>query len=148
MTIQDVAEASAVNLEAQCFDPDDRFVDPYDVLELCSSLVSLVDLDPDFSWAAQRKREWIPGAQAIQFAHFSVKEFVLSERTQSMIPQSLRIDSTTSQHSIEELCLLYILDFNGGKRARFVDCKLPMIAYAILHWRTHMKAVSPENLGT
>src|SRR3954452_24343820 len=44
MTIQEVAEATAVNLETQRFDPDERFASAYDLLEFCSSLVSLSEL--------------------------------------------------------------------------------------------------------
>jgi hypothetical protein len=47
MTIQEVAEATAVDLEAHIFSEDERFGDAYDMLALCSSLVSLVDVGVD-----------------------------------------------------------------------------------------------------
>ncbi|KAH8744585.1 hypothetical protein BGZ57DRAFT_936511 [Hyaloscypha finlandica] len=44
MTIQEVAEATAVDLEEQSLTTDNRFGDPFDLLEVCSSLVSLTDI--------------------------------------------------------------------------------------------------------
>jgi hypothetical protein len=41
MTIKEVAEATAVDLETQTFSSDERFGDAYDILDLRSSLVSL-----------------------------------------------------------------------------------------------------------
>jgi hypothetical protein len=47
MTLQEVAEATTVNLEKQVFDIDDRFPDPYDLLAVCSSLVSVSPISQD-----------------------------------------------------------------------------------------------------
>jgi hypothetical protein len=151
MTIQEVTEATAVDLEARSFDPDDRFPDPYDLLELCSSLVSLVDLSSDSgsAWRKERGRlvfQWSPEVKVLQFAHFSVKEYILSDRAQRVIPLSLRFDQPVSQRQITEMCLIYMLDFNGGKRASSIDHDaFPLLAYAALHWTTHMAAVSADN---
>lgn len=70
MTIQEVTEATAVDLEARSFDPDDRFPDPYDLLELCSSLVSLVDLGSDSGSALRKERghsrlQWPPEVKVL-----------------------------------------------------------------------------------
>jgi len=150
MTIQEIAEATAVNLETQCFDPNDRFPDPFAILEVCSSLVSLAKLDSQSkSTVGAKDPDWVPGTQILHFAHFSVKEFILSERAQVMISPSLRIDRIASQERITELCLLYMLDLNGGERAvRINHAAFPMFRYAALHWRKHMAAVSSRNAGT
>jgi hypothetical protein len=48
------------------FDPDLRPVDAEEaVLSACSSLISIVNVD---------------GSQVVQFSHFSVKEFLISDR--------------------------------------------------------------------
>lgn len=41
LTLDEVAEAIAVNCDDECFDPEDRLPDQYDILEICSSLVTL-----------------------------------------------------------------------------------------------------------
>lgn len=41
MTIYEVAEAVVVDCEEEEFDPEYRLPDPYDIIEICSSLVTL-----------------------------------------------------------------------------------------------------------
>jgi hypothetical protein len=41
LTIDEVAEAVAVDCENETFDPEQRLRDRYDILEICSSLVTL-----------------------------------------------------------------------------------------------------------
>ena len=93
MTVQEVAEATAVNLETQAFSVDERFPDPNDLLELCSSLVSLTDLGSDSGWALKREQSfkytWPEDTKIVQFAHFSVKEYLLSQRAREVIRPDL-----------------------------------------------------------
>jgi ankyrin repeat protein len=150
MSIQEVAEATAVSLETQCFTPEERFPDPYNLLEFCSSLVSLVS--PGDAWSDWR-REGIfrfsqPPAdvQVLQFAHFSVKEYLLSDRTQKSIPCALRINEHLSHSHIAQTSLLYLLDFNNGKRVSQFDHKeFPFLEYSALHWTTHLSVMDPSD---
>lgn len=41
LSLEEVAEAIAVDCENETFDLDDRLRDPYDILDICSSLVML-----------------------------------------------------------------------------------------------------------
>lgn len=151
MTIQEIAEATAINLQEQKFDIEDRFPDPYDVLELCSSIVSLVDLGSNSGAALLIERgpsasQWMGATKIIQFAHFTVKEFILSERAYQKIPPTLQIVQEVSHKEITELCLVYLLDFNGGKRADKTDHDaFPLLAYSALHWTTHMAHITSKN---
>jgi ankyrin repeat protein len=154
MTIQEVSEATAVNLEEQKFSIEDRFPDAYDLLEFCSSLVSLSELsnDPEF----QIRREGIyrygqmpPDVRILQFAHFSVKEYILSDRTQKTIPPYLLINEALSHSYITQACLIYLLDFNNGERAsRFDHEEFPFLAYAALYWTTHLSSMTEIERGS
>ncbi|KAG8752573.1 hypothetical protein FRC14_006936 [Serendipita sp. 396] len=146
MTIQEVAEATAVNVENRSFSVDERFSDPYDILELCSSLVSLSDLGPASTSIVRQERRgvfnWGPEIKIIQFAHFSVKEYILSERAQTTIPAILRINPSMSHQYITELALIYLLDFNNGKATiRFNHQKYPLLTYAALYWMEHLASM-------
>ncbi|KAG8851937.1 hypothetical protein FRB91_007150 [Serendipita sp. 411] len=146
MTIQEVAEATAVNIENRLFSTEERFSDPYDMLELCSSLVSLSDLDETSKSVMRRERtnmfNWGPEIKVIQFAHFSVKEYILSERAQMTIPTTLRINPSMSHQYITELSLIYLLDFNDGKPAIIFDHeKYPLLTYAGLYWMKHLSSM-------
>jgi len=147
MTIQEVAEATAVDLEAQKFSAEERFPDPYDILELCSSLVSLSEPSSDPTSDLKKERgfssiPWAPDVKMLQFAHFSVKEYILSERAQKAMATKLHIEESVCQRQITEMCLIYLLDFNGSQRAsNFNHDEFPLLAYSSLHWITHMRAV-------
>jgi hypothetical protein len=41
LTIEEIAEAIGVDCENESFDPENRLRDPLDILEICSSLISL-----------------------------------------------------------------------------------------------------------
>ncbi|KAG8820239.1 hypothetical protein FRC17_010213 [Serendipita sp. 399] len=150
MTIQEVAEATAVNLESRTFSTDERFPDPYDILELCSSLVSLADLGSDSASGFTKERRytynWPPEVKIIQFAHFSVKEYILSERARKGVSASLITTPSKSCLHITEICLIYLLDFNGGKATTDFDHnEYPLLAYAALHWMTHMGSMEDSD---
>jgi hypothetical protein len=66
MTIQEVAEATAVDLEEQPFTTDNQFGDPFDLLEVCSSLVSLTD---------------VPGGTSSQLRYEDMYQYTPTPRT-------------------------------------------------------------------
>ena len=103
MTIQEVAEATAVDLEAQSFSLDERFGDPYDMLALCSSLVSLTEVGTDSILNKERGYQfnWGKDLKIVQFAHFSVKEYILSEAACESIPDCLHINEALSQKVLD-----------------------------------------------
>src|SRR2546421_1290710 len=60
LTLDEVAEALAVRIGTFTIDPDDRLMDPRDILTVCSSLVTTT-YDEKFN-------------ETIRLAHYSVKE--------------------------------------------------------------------------
>ena len=148
MTIQEVAEATAVNLNTGIFSEDERFGDAYDMLALCSSLVSLTDVGADAVLKREKKYQlnWDKDIKIVHFAHFSVKEYILSDRAQKYMPESLFINESLSQKSLTEMCLIYLLDFNNGELATEVNHnEFPFLAYAALHWTSHLTLVSEND---
>src|SRR3954453_22735017 len=73
MTIQEVAEATAVDLDEQSFTIENRFGDPLDLLEICSSLVSITAATSHLSYldSVHRYSPVHREQKIIQFAHFS-----------------------------------------------------------------------------
>jgi ankyrin repeat protein len=148
MTIQEIAEATAVDLESQSFSANDRFGHGYDILDLCSSLVSLADLSADSILKSEMRYRfnWDEDIKTLQFAHFSVKEFILSDVARESLPETLHINEALSRSYLTEMCLIYLLDFNGGKRASKIDHReFPFLGYAALHWTTHLTLVSNDD---
>ena len=80
----------------------------------------------------------------MQFAHFSVKEYILSDIARKSMPEIFYINETLCQKYLTTLCLVYLLDFNRGDRVANIDHnEFPFLGYAALNWTTHL-ALVPE----
>ncbi|CZR69571.1 uncharacterized protein PAC_19471 [Phialocephala subalpina] len=147
MSIEEVAEATAINLKSQKFDPEDRFLEPNIILKLCSSLVTLT---------TQKRRDSI-GQMAVvkvlQFSHYTVKSYILSDRAKSRLRPEYCISPSVSHESITQMCLVYLLEFNGGEFTEsFNHAEYPFLLYAAKNWTIHWSEIdkgeqdSVENL--
>jgi hypothetical protein len=111
MAIKEVAEAITVDFDAEdgpIFTPIKRYTDPRDVLVRCSSLVSESEgkccrLNPTF------KSLLTVMTGTIKLSHFSVKEYLLSDR----IEKNFRISEKSSHSKISEISVAYLLQFDS-----------------------------------
>ena len=93
------------------------------VLSTCSSLISIVD-DKD--------------SQIVQFSHFSVKEFLMSDRLISSLGDfsQYQILPRPAHTILAQACLGCLLHLNGHVDKDVVK-GLPLADYAAKHWVTH-----------
>ena len=103
---------------------DWRSEDPaHAVLSTCPSLLSVVD---------------VAGSSVIQFAHFSVKEYLMSERlaeannTMSRFHVSMALGHTI----VAQACLGFLLHLDGNITRDYVK-EFPLAEYAAKHWVDH-----------
>lgn len=101
--------------------------DPKEISNYCSSLVAIVT----------GKR----GKHEIQLAHFSVKEYLISDRLEGDIAQ--HFDETAARGSIAEVCLAYLLELDGNLSPPEIRRAYPMAIYPARYWETH--AAAAEN---
>jgi ankyrin repeat protein len=103
-----------------------RWEDPLDaVLSTCSSLVSVVN----------------QGVPVIQFSHFSVKEFLMSERlaeTNDRISRRYHISLTSAHTVVAQACLGILLHLDRSVTEGGLE-KLPLTDYAAEHWVDHAR---------
>ena len=104
LNLKEVAEAVAVDCENEIFDPEDRLRDPYDILEICSSLVSL----SRYSHLKRYRLMFSSEENELRFAHYSVKEYLISER----IPSGFSVIQTQAHQLATRISLIYFLSFN------------------------------------
>ena len=92
------------------------------VLSMCSSLIVVVD--------------GFFGTRLVQFAHFSVKEFLTSNRLSNLKSDISRfhIRFEPAHTVITQACLAILLQSNCNDRAESVS---PLSRYASLHWVDH-----------
>ena len=122
-----VAEVIAVDAEGHPrFNPDRRFLEPEDIERICSSLVT------------------IAGAE-IRLAHFSVEEYLVSERIQNGPARQYSIQKIPTHTSIAEICLAYLLQFDKANcLTRDTTEKYPLARYAAKYWTQHARAAEGD----
>ena len=77
----------------------------------------------------------------IKLAHFSVKEYLISQYVQNHAVKQIRDFSFSEElsHSvISQICLAYVLQFRTSEPLdENVDISFPLAKYAAEHWITH-----------
>ena len=141
LRVEELAEVLAFELdtvegELPKYHPDWRWEDQeHAVLSVCSSLITIVNSD---------------NSRVIQFSHFSVKEYLTSERlsTASGAVSQYHISMEPAHLILARSCIGVLLnsdtspdrEFNessdeGGSRER--DEGIPLLKYAAEHWTSH-----------
>ena len=139
MKIAEIAETVTVDFASEddpVFRSTRRYFDPRDVLVRCSSLISESDgvhcwLNPAFQCLLTVK------IGTIKLSHFSVKEYLISER----IEKIFSISERASHSKIAEVSLAYLLQFHSFEplTKAMLDSS-PLALYAAEHWVNHAKS--------
>jgi Ankyrin repeats (3 copies) len=156
LQMEEVAEIVAITINGTpIFDKDQVLADPSDVLRICSSLVTSVtrasnDESEEFSDEnATHLNENITtpvNQQYLTLAHYSVKEYLVSERIQKSPAAKFSIQERASNRFIAESCLAYILQFQEQ------DClnentlsTYKLARYAAQFWTKHAQAAKQDD---
>jgi ankyrin repeat protein len=94
------------------------------LLSSCSSLITIVETED---------------SRVVQFSHFSVKEFLTSERlaTSSGDVSRYHIDLETAHTILAQACIGVFLRADSHVEENDVEKSSPLAEYAALHWVTH-----------
>ena len=151
MTLGQVAEAVLVDKEQKSMDPGDQFRDVHDLLDLCSSFVRLGGKLSHFNHISlflQRiDREHIASDAdlVLRLAHSSVKEYILSDRTNIASLSMHRLTSGNAHRSIAEVCLIYLNQFNDQSLIWDENLRRhQFLAYAATCWDPHYDKIPAE----
>jgi hypothetical protein len=132
LLIEELAEAVVINPRADPpFDPEDRLDDPHYILQILSSLVVLSTTD----WLKPKGK----AIEEIRLAHFSVKEYLISDRAKPPPVPTLCTTDVVAHRAIAESCLLYILYYGQTEDKSLSDEdleKYPLLYYACQFWPT------------
>ena len=101
------------------------------VLSTCSSLVTIVDDKTDWYFPQRRRR------QVVQFSHFSVKEFLLSNRLTSSISR-YRIFPESAHTILAQACIGFLLHLDEDIDEESTK-GFPLADYAARNWVEHVK---------
>lgn len=138
--ILEIVDALAVNpQEKPTFNPKNRFPVPREVLKICSSLVTLVtredgDNDDDITSGSDQQMKL-----ELQLAHFSVKEYLTSDRPQGVFRASL--NEISSKASIVEICLTYLSQLDHKLPLQQIRVIFPLAQYCARYWTDFARIV-------
>jgi len=141
LSLEAIAEVLAITGDE--FDPQDRLPDPTDILTICSSLITLNC--PNIG------NDQVSKPSTVQLAHFSVKEYLISDRVLNMPGCDFEIAAEGQQHLARD-CIAYIVAFrkleDPGKFIGIgcrVEDKYPLFPHASQNWYKYCRG---DILGT
>ena len=91
-TLNALAEAVVVDVEQLSFSPEKRLLDKNYLFEICTCLITLTS------------------KEEVRLAHYSVKEYLFSERIQRSPTASFQISEIGCGVLAKKICLVYLLD--------------------------------------
>ena len=130
--LEEVAEAVAVKPGYSIFEEIDRLFDPYEILTVCSSLVVYSETTGE-----------------MRLAHYSVKEYLVSERIKKGSTAAFHLMEASAHKSIAEICCTYLLSFNRPDSLISQPISdFPLIDYAAQNWYNHARIVQTGSQKT
>ena len=140
LTLSEIAEAATVQPGLDEIDPDDKLYDPYDVLRICRSLVTLAE-DKVFICG---KREV---HQTVRFAHASVREYLLSNHIIQGPVSSFSMPPKLCHQQLSHCCLSILLRNNTKHQEKSDLDAMPLLKYAAEFWFQHVNESSESLEG-
>ena len=143
------------------FNVENRLADPADVLDLCSSLVISVETDSDgddevhFDPVSDDDLEddkvhtisatsTSRATGIVKLAHYSVKEYLVSDRIRTGSAASFSIDEEASNSRIGATCLSCLLLYDKVLFPSSTEfcIEFPLARYSATFWYKHLSAIS------
>jgi ankyrin repeat domain-containing protein 50 len=140
LTLNEINEALTIDCEGEIINRKRRMRDPFGILEICSGLIERYTYAFQvFAIDEYREADEIAsGEERLRFAHFSVKEFLVSSRIlHSSRPSSFFAISESDVHCFATTaCLIYLI---SAIETEIPTAKqFPFIQYAAEDWYRHL----------
>ena len=133
LSLDEVAEIVTFDVDSDYkFDDENRLAEPEDVLNMCSSLV--ISVEPD----SKSK------VTMVRLAHFSVKEYLVSDRIRTGSAAFFSIDEEASNTVIGAIGLscLQLYDEALYHDSREFSMQFPLAKYSARFWHCHLSTIS------
>jgi hypothetical protein len=140
LSIEEVAEAVAIDVARDpAFDRDEVLEDPLEAMNICSSLVTVTTNRPD-----GRER---PAQRIIALAHYSVQEYLVSERIKQGQGKRFSMQDSESHDTILKGSLMYLLQFQQPLSTEVLDASA-LARYAAEFWNSHLQKTQDQTEGS
>ncbi|KAF3113826.1 hypothetical protein TWF706_009196 [Orbilia oligospora] len=148
LTIEEAIDVIVVDTDSdEHFNPKYRMPDSDEILRYCSSLVIAAPTDqshgPSSSLHRQGTKTSLP--TQLQLAHFSVKEYLTSNRLDSDIAQNFQ--DTIAKETIASVCLAYLLHLNYSRKTplQTIRFNYPFAQYCARYWIKFARVSEGDN---
>ena len=141
MRIDEMVEVLAIDsTDDFCFRPEQRLPDPCDILIICSTLVNVT------TTAAEDASTQSTETEELRLAHFSVKEYLISNSLAKPSIHRYHITQSSAHTSMTKACLAYLLHFKSPTilTAEFAQ-EFPLIRYAAEFWQRHYRYITDDS---
>ena len=143
--LKEIAEVVAIDIsEHPKFDPQRRLPDPEDVVKICSSLITVTDHmseHDDFNYLYSETY-----GPYVALAHFSVKEYLTSDRIRQGKAGRFHVDETDCHVTLTKDCLAYLFHFDeSGSLTSNVFVEYPLAQYAAMYLPRHARVAEKKD---
>jgi hypothetical protein len=140
LKVEEVVDAIAVDTDGDLFFcPKYRMPDPQEITRYCSSLIIVVSIPQHLD---KKDHSYL----GVQLAHFSVKEYLTSNRLDRDIAPNFQ--EPTARAAIARVCLAYILHFNEELAVDDVVQRFPFAQYSARYWMTNAAEANDKDKRT
>ena len=135
LELEEVAETIAIDVKGNPrVNPENRFPEPRDIFSICSSLISL-----------ESQTSGDNDSVIVGLAHFSVKEYLVSERILQGKARRYSIQENSANISIYNDCLAYLLDLDEPNPSSYqLLAEYPLARYAAKYWIQHAQVAQKD----
>jgi hypothetical protein len=132
LRLAEAVDAIAVDVKGDIasgthFNPQNRMPVPEDIVGYCSNLVVLIRRTD-----SNNEKVII---EEIQLAHFSVKDYLTSDRSKGKIARFLQV--TDARILIAKVCLTYLMELENNQEIAWIKSAFPFSQYAARYWASH-----------
>ncbi|KAI9763170.1 MAG: hypothetical protein M1835_007907 [Candelina submexicana] len=151
LRLEEVVDVIAVDVKGNPrFDPEDRLAEPREILKISSSLVTIVEesMETQGYLVEDGRREeygYYNFQAVIRLAHFSVKEYLVSDRIRAGSAASYSIQEIPANRSMAEVWLAYLLQFEKPSLDKETFKEYPLAIYAAKFWMRHAHVAGEDN---
>jgi hypothetical protein len=146
LRIEEAVDFLAVRLDREPgFEEENRMPKPSEIVRLCSSLVTIVDVLQDKTIYSTRSNDKDSSrtVQEMQLSHFSVKEYFTSNRLDERFRPHLCQTSATA--CIAGVSLTYLLQVEPSMSLRELNSKFPLSGYSARYWMRFTRLANAES---
>jgi hypothetical protein len=136
LSVEEIAEVVAIDVARDpAFDRDEVLEDPLEVLDICSSLVTITTDEVDRrSGSAQR---------IVALAHYSVQEYLVSDRIRQGSAKQYSMQEAKCQNAITRGSLKYLMQLQEPLERETLQI-FALARYSAEFWSSHLRKTADE----